>query len=255
MTFLLFLSLTTASAAIEIWVILKAVETGNISFFKGAVSIINAGALIYFIRLFAKLVKRTFIDKDLITEEDLKRYFRNRLDRINMHSNLDPAKKEALFRGLLGETLRMTEAILRNWVGSYQYELSIFFGQENPDIIAYYETGGQDTPRSKLLREQDPAYYRKGGYKVVELLNKPSNEVIIIPKTRNPEVNYKFLSEKQKEKIKSTLLYCFCVKTPMALVVVCNSPDAINKQDSRLVNLIHAVGMAMQCDNNLSSRV
>ena len=69
----LFLLLTITSAAVEIWVIYKIIETGDISFSRGAVSIINAGALAYFIRAFGKLVNRTFIDKDLINEDDLKK--------------------------------------------------------------------------------------------------------------------------------------------------------------------------------------
>ncbi len=246
--------LTVASAALEVWVIYRTVETGDISFFKAIVTLVNAGALAYIFRIFAKLVNRTFIDKDLVTEEDLKRYFRNRLNRINTHAEFDATKNDVLCRELLSEVLRMTEEILRNWIGLYQYELSVFSGREHPKIISYYETGGQDTPRSKPLRERDPDYYRKKQYKVVELLDNPSIEVIIIPKTEDPSVNYNFLNEQQKEKIKSTLLHCFCVETPMALVVVCDSPGAIGNQDSRLVNLIQAVGMAMKCDYTLAKR-
>ena len=242
------------SAALEVWVIYKVIQTSEVSLLKGTLSIINAGALVYFIRIFAKLVNRTFIDKDLITEEDLKKYFRRRLDLINFHPALDTSNKDTFCRGLFGEVLRMTEEILRNWLGPHLYELSVFSDQDHPKILAYYETGGQDNPRSKLMREKDSDYYKKSEYKVVELLDNPSSEVIIIPKTTDPGVRYKFLTDEQREKIKSTLLYCFCMQTPLALVVVCDFPDAINRQDSRLINLIHAVGMAMNCDHSLANR-
>lgn len=208
-----------------------------------------------FIRAFRKLVNRTFIDKDLINEDDLKKFFRNRLDRISSYPHITPENKTLVCHALLGEVLRMTEEILRNWIGEYQYELSVFTDRDHPKIIAYYETGGQSTPRSKRQRERDPDYYKISGYKVVELLDNPSNEVIAISKTTDPEVNYRFLNQKQAEKIKSTLLYSFCLNSPMALVVVCDAPGVIDKSDPRLINLVNAVGMAMKFDCNLSDKL
>ena len=177
------------------------------------------------------------------------------MDRISGYPNITPENKNIVCNVLLGEVLRMTEEILRNWIGEYQYELSVFTDRDHPKIIAYYETGGQNTPRSMLQREEDPDYYKKNSYKVVELLVNPSNKVITISKTTDPEVNYKFLNQKQIEKIKSTLLYSFCLNTPMALVVVCDVPGVIDKNDNRLINLINAVGMAMKFECNLSSKI
>jgi hypothetical protein len=255
LVFLLWIVLICLAAALEAWTIYTIVQTGKISQLNGALGAISGGALAALMWKFVKLVNKMFIEKDLVSEEDLKRYFRRRLDRIDFPGRLDPEDKDTFFRGLLGDVLRMTEEILHNWVGPHRYELSVFSDPNHPEIIAYYDSGGHATPRSKANREHDPDYYKKSGYKVVELLAAPSDEVIVIPKTTDPSVKYKFLNDKQREKIKSTLLYCFCTQTPLALVVVCDSPGAIQGKDSRLKNLINAVGMAMNCDYSLGTKL
>jgi len=255
LSFILFLILTFASAFLEFFLIYKIIDSGDISTFKAITSIVNLGALIFFIRAFAKLVNKTFIEKDFICEEDLKKFFRNRLDRINGLSDITPENKAIVFNNLLNDILRMTEEVLRNWLGDYQYELSVFADSEQPDIIAYYETGGQDIPRSKTERQTNPYFYKTSGYKVIELLENPTHEVLIISKTNDPQVNYKFLNQKQRERIKSTLLYSFCFETPMALVVVCDAPGAIDKKDRRLINFVNAVGLAMNFDCQLSKKI
>ena len=255
LTFSLFLVLTVVSAAIEAWTIYRIVEAGDFEVLKVTVSVINGGALAYLLRAFGRLVNKTFISKDLVDEEDLKGFFQNRLNRINGYSNITPDNKHEVFQTLQQEVLRLTEDLLKKWLVADQFELSIFTNAEYPEITAYYETGGQSTPRSKHMRDQYPEYYITSGYKVVELLKDPTHKIIVIQNTDEPSANYKFLNEKQKEKIKSTLLYCFCLDTPRALVVVCDAPGAIDKNDSRLKNLINAVGMAIKCDCDLSGKL
>jgi hypothetical protein len=92
------------------------------------------------------------------------------------------------------------------------------------------------------MRDQDPEYYRKNNYKVIELLDNPSHDVVVIPETDKPEIRYTFIGESQKTQIKSTMLYTFCVSSPRAIVITCDHPNAINKDDSRLITLVNVIG-------------
>lgn len=251
--FRVFIILVMASACLEIFIIMNVINTGDVRSYKSIVAILNGGGLFLLFRKFIRMIDDVFRKLDMIDERHLKSYFENRLACLNYES--PPENLNALYSiisALSQQILKLTESILYGWIGPFHFELSVFENSTTPRIIAYYDSGGDNEPRSKKAREDDPDYYRKKRHEVVELLENPNNSIFYLPNTHLPEASYSFLNKEQEKNIKSTLLYCFCNDGPCALVITCDRPGAL-AQDPRLDSLIRAIGLAMRAEYNLGN--
>lgn len=246
--------LTLAAAGLEVWLIVRIVELGQVSILSGVLAALDGAALLYFLRLFAKITEQTFAKKDLVPEENLRNYFRGKNSFISSFKAVNRANRDVFVCQLVRELLRFLEELLRSWVGPYHYELSVFSNRDFPEIVAYYETGGQTVPRSHVARQQDPEYYKKMKYEVAELLEHPSPEVIYIPETESHDMRYSFVDESQRMRIKSTVLHCLSVDVPRALVVVCDRRRTL-REDIRLTTLIQAMGVAIESEYLLGDKI
>jgi predicted nucleotide-binding protein len=152
-----------------------------------------------------------------------------------------PGASELLVR----ETLRTAESTLRQLSGAKHIELSVWAEPARPAILAYYDTAGNNRPRTDHSRRTSATYYRDQGYDVIELLDSPANEPIF--KERLSAENYSFLSEDQKKQIKSTFLHCIDPDARLALVATADKARAFAKSTVPR-DLIYAIGHAVRAD-------
>jgi hypothetical protein len=249
------MSFVIASGALEIYLILKIIDGSKLEVIKSALTILNGSGLFILFRIFIKMVDKLFNPNEMITEEHIKKYFENRLNTLDGSNGITEINEiYKLISTLTQQILKFTESILKGWIGNYHYELSVFENSITPSIISYYDSGGENEARSQKLRENDPEYYIKKKYEVVELLNHPSNKIVFLPDTQSSNVNYSFTSKNQADNIKSTLLYCFCNEGPRVLVITCDSKSKLTA-NSRIESLIRAIGTAMRAEYQLSKLV
>jgi hypothetical protein len=147
------------------------------------------------------------------------------------------------------------EKILRDEIGQHHYELSLFFDKDHPEIVCYFDSNNNETPRSRSERKLDPDYYKKQKYHVVELLLSPVTKPIMISKTDAPTVNYSFVDQHQKKFIKSTILYCFDIEAPRALVITCDKPDVFKETDQKITTLVTAAGLAIRGEYEIGNLI
>jgi hypothetical protein len=246
--FVVFLLLVVVSAALEVILVFQILSTSQVSNLSTAITAINSGGLAVFLVIFARLVQANFAATDMVTEYQLSKYFEGRLDILNGVASLSESiVRNRVTTELVRECLRLAESILKDWIGEYHYELSVFENKANPIIIAYYESGGEIEPRSKYARDVDPEFYRTRRYEVVELLENPANKIIYLTNTRSSAYSYSFLNEEQRNRIGSSILYCFCNEGPRAIVITCDKEGTFTS-DRRLETLVRALGTAMRAE-------
>lgn len=218
--------------------------------------VVAIGPLGFSFNIFRKLITKEYLYQEINIEDHLKNYFHGRFSTLK--SSRNPISKESLEKfqnNLSRQVLIFVEKILCEEIGKHHYELSVFFDKDNPEIICYFDSNKNEIPRSSNERKRDPDYYKKRRYQVVELLLSPVTKPFIIRQTDVAGVNYSFVDEHQKKYIKSSLLYCFDIETPRALVITCDKPDAFRESDLKIITLITAAGLAMRGEYELSNLI
>jgi hypothetical protein len=151
---------------------------------------------------------------------------------------------------LILPTLKLAEQVLREKFGQVHYELSVWTSREAPTIVAYYDTSRQERPRTDAERERNPTFYREQGYAVIQLLDHPDNEPII--KTRLSPQGYRYHGLQQQEHIKATVLFCFDLARPAAVVITSANPQAFDaEQRVQVVELVRCLSLAIKADLDL----
>ena len=189
-----------ASGVLEAYLIIKIVEGEKLDIIKPALTILNGGGLFALFKIFIKMVNSLFNTNEMITEEHIKTYFENRLSTLtgsDEYTGIEEMYK--LISSLTEQILKFTESVLKGWIGSHHYELSVFENPDTPIIISYYDSGGETESRSQKQRSDDPRYYIKQGYEVVELLKNPSNNIVFLKDTQSSKIHYSFTSKKQSD--------------------------------------------------------
>lgn len=158
--------------------------------------------------------------------------------------NLQPS---AYPEEVMRQCLHLITDCLKEYIGKKHYfEVSIFTDISEPYIYTYYDTHGNNKPSSYMSRKKNPKYYIEEKYEVIELLNKPSSEIFVIPSTK--EYTYNFVNKKQKKHISSQLMYCFHMEDPYVLVITCSKSKAFDSNDFVLKNFIQSIGRILNSD-------
>ncbi len=185
--------------------------------------------------------------------EHLREYFEARLSRTRDGTFHPPEKLKPTIAALLRGALQRTERVLREMIGPYHFELSVFAHKKQPRIVAYYDSASHEQARSAAEWTRNRNYYRQRGYAVVELLDNPTADLRIIPDTLRAD--YRHASDEQRKNIRSTVLYCFDVNRPAALVATCDRPRAFRRGYGSLEALLRTLGCAIAADLELEDKL
>lgn len=182
----------------------------------------------------------------------LKNYFERRLDRARNATAGQLDLVDETFGALIRETLWLTERTLREMFGPHHYELSVFIDKQHPRIAAYYDSDQNHRPRSAAERDENPTYYVDKKYEVVDLFEVRKGGVRIISDTGGHGYEN---TPQQRDKIGSTILYCFDNERPAALVATCSKRAGFKEDDEDLCELMRVIAIVIRADLELRSRL
>lgn len=148
----------------------------------------------------------------------------------------------------IGGALEAAIEYLRDKYGEGRFEISIFHNREEPDILFYRDSVGNKEPSSADGRRKEPQYYRAHKYEAVELLDNPSDRILIYPSLTTLTATYSFATEEQKKRIRSTVLHSFTFREPHVLVLVADRKSVFQKDDSTLIEFVGCLGHALHYD-------
>ncbi len=78
-------------------------------------------------------------------------------------------------------------------------------------------------------------------------MDKRPDYIEIIPDTSKDD-RFSHITDKQREKLKSVVVYVFCHETPCALVIGSDKEKTFTSDDDDMKSLINSIGMAIHCD-------
>lgn len=215
---------------------------------KGVTSVLNGGILFAGGRIFLKVLSKTFLEPDaVISFSKLHRFASDRcrvLDADAANNGDEYSNRQRL----VTEILSFAESCLRGWVLGTHFELCVFIDAEQPILFAYFDTNHDNVARSMRNREQNPYWYVENSYEVTKLLANPSSHPRIIQDTEAKKAKYSFVSDQQRKQLKSTVLWCFDVGTPCAIVVSSNVKNAFRESDAEVTSFVKFVGTMAHFD-------
>src|SRR5262249_13759900 len=144
------------------------------------------------------------------------------------------------------DIFRLAEDVLKKWRTGRYFEFSVFCGRDEPIIKYYWDSSGTAFPKSKSRRDENPKYYREKKYKVIELLDHPSEEVHVVEIVDDRK--YSFADPTQRKRIRSTVLYCFDHHTPAALVITSRKTAGFKSTQAGLSEFLQAIGLAVAAE-------
>ena len=151
---------------------------------------------------------------------------------------------------LLNSSLRFSEHILKKEFGEeVDFEISVFYNQQEPDIVYYYDSRGQSFPSSTNNRKTNPNYYIEKGYAVVEFMRNPCAEVVVFDDIC--KYSYSFTNN-QKSRIKSQAMFYMSHEGPYVLVIASNHKKTFDPKNKRSLQLVEALGNYIKSDVLLS---
>lgn len=115
-------------------------------------------------------------------------------------------------------------------------------------LFAYFDSNHKTTARSMKERERNPRFYVEKGYEVTTLLRTPTSYPRVLRDTNDTTSKYVFTSEEQRQQVKSSVLLCFDVATPCALVVSSNESNAFQGTDPEVMSFIKYIGESVRYD-------
>jgi len=241
--FYVFIFIVLLYAIVEAVVIIAAVFTHSklsITF-----SAIGALGLAKLFQVFVDRIKRR--ELETISTEDLKRLYLERLNSIpTQKPSVEEWQDEPVTNSLMKALLKFAADIITKLSSASNIELSIFHGSKEPRIICYYNSEGLDRPRSELERRKNKNYYRDKKYFAVEFMDKRPDYIEIIPDTSKDD-RFSHITDKQREKLKSVVVYVFCLDTPCALVIASDKENTFTSDDD-MKALINSIGMSLHGD-------
>lgn len=244
----------TIWAIIEFGIVIRFIVNDNINalnvIFSSTTAIGGAIAL----RHVFKLYNKEFLSEPHGIFDDVKECYNVRLTTIINHPATGAKELSRTNQSLIRCYLALLVKTLEKNVGKHNYEISVFCDPDEPYIASYYDTGGRHMPTSYSERLRNPFYYIEQKYEVVEILKNPSNDVHIVSDTHDASSGYSFKNQQQKEKIKSTALYCFMHDYPAAIVVSCDKAGGFNPNNENFKDLIKAIGSAVAVDLEIARR-
>jgi len=249
--FFLYIGAIIIAICLEAFFVLKVIngEISKTSVISGAI-----GSLTLFscAKYLPELFKKHFLEQEI--EKYFKNMFAQRLRSINRRPTINNTNAKEISEELILATLELCETLLKKHLGNQHYEISIFENKEHPVISHYYDSNKQSTPRSQNDRTNNENYYRDKGYTVVSLLENPKNDILYISDTQN-ERTYSFATDDQRKKLKSTLLYSFCLNHPRAIVITSNKKNAFSAKTPIIEEIVRLISNAVHCDCHLFQKI
>lgn len=212
---------------VELVLIYIIVISGQVDLTKSLVTLLNGGVVVKTTQMLVEAWRSQFITKPTSA---LSHCHSGRLQEIKNNTN-EQDRIIDLDSRLITHYLALLESILTDKLGKHHYELSIFTNPVTPEIVAYYDSNYNTSPRSKKARIDDKDFYVKNKYEVVEILRYPSSQTHYIPNTHAIDEEYTFSSTEQKEKVRSTILHCIDIDWPAAIVITCNKEKVLGNDD------------------------
>lgn len=217
-----------ASSGVELWLFIVLVNEGNYEIIKLAIAAANGLLVFGSIKMIMESWRSLFINETgPVDLGRLSNCHSRRLQVVNQADLNSPHIVPSLNRQLITQYLVLLEGLLQANLGHNHYELSLFCDANEPEILAYFDSNGNMTPRSHVKRLENPNYYIENNYEVVELLKAPSTETQFVENTLADTEDYSFTSEEQKGKVRSTLLHCIDVRIPAAIVITCDKENVL----------------------------
>jgi hypothetical protein len=255
--FVLFCAITAICIAIETYLLYTMIAQGFTAG-KAVASVLN-GTIIFGVgQIFIKLLTKTFLESQppaaapaVPTREELfdelHRFASDRCRTLcdNQETRLnDFASRQRL----ITQILAFAEGVLRERLPGSHFEICIFVDREQPLLFAYFDSNHSSTARSMRDREQNPNLYIEKNYEVVKVLTNPSSHPLVVRNTERVGTHYAFASKQQRKQLKSTMLWCFDVDNPSAIVVTSNAKDAFQETDAEVESFIKFVGTLARFD-------
>jgi len=243
--FYMLCAITVACVAFEGYLIYAMIATGFTAG-KTVAGVANGGIMFASGKIFLQLLKNTLLkpEKD-ISFGKLHRFASDRCRALNeiRQANLDDFVSR---QRLLTEALAFAEESLRGWLPGSHFELCVFVDQDQPLLFAYFDSNGNHSARSMIDREKDHNWYVKKKYEVVKVLTNPSSHLFIINDTERED--YSFTSKQQRKQLKSTMLWCFDLENPCAIVISSNSKEAFKTTDPEVESFVKFIGTLVRFD-------
>jgi hypothetical protein len=234
-------------ACIEVYLFYAMVSSG-FTVGKGVTSVLNGGILFTGGRVFLKVLSKTFLEPDAVISFNKLHRFASDRCRVLDADGANHGDEYSNRQRLVTEILSFAESCLRGWVPGTHFELCVFIDAEQPILFAYFDTNHDNVARSMKNREQNPYWYVENRYEVTKLLANPSSHPRIIQDTAARKFQYSFASDQQRKQLKSTVLWCFDVGTPSAIVVSSNAKNAFRESDAEVTSFVKFVGTMAHFD-------
>ena len=151
-------------------------------------------------------------------------------------------------QNLVTNTLKFSEESLKGWVPGSHFELCVFVDPEEPLLFAYFDSNHKTTSRSMKERERNLHFYVEKRYEVTKLLQTPTSYPRVLKNTHDMKADYVFTSDEQRQQVRSSVLLCFDVTTPCALVVSSDESDAFPGIDPEVMTFIKYIGESVRYD-------
>lgn len=242
--FYVFICLVVLYAIVEVVFIMVAIFSHSklsITF-----SVIGALGLAKLFQVFVRRIKGR--DLETISTEDLKRLYLERFNSIPTQELSDGEwQDEPVTNSLMKALLKFVADIIAKLTHASNIELSIFHGSNHPRIICYYNSEGRGSPRSELEWKKNKNYYRDNEYFAVEFMDRRPDYIEIIPDTSDSDT-FSHITDEQREKLKSVVVYVFCLDMPCALVIASDKENTFRSDDDDMKALINSIGMALHGD-------
>jgi len=237
--FIVFMILVVLAAIVEAAVILIAVFWQ--SFPTGIVAALGALGITKLLEVFVRRMEQRNLET--ISTEDIKRLYVERLDSIPTRElAVSEWQDEVVTNNLIRTLLKFGADVIRKVTNVSHIELSIFYGSTEPRIICYYNSEGLE-----LEWTNNRKYYREQKYFAVEFMDRRPNYMEVIPDT-SKHATFSHVTDKQREKLKSVVVYVFCLNTPCALVIGSDKENTFRPDDDEMKALINSLGMAIHGD-------
>lgn len=239
-------ALALASGGVELWLFVHIVSSGEVDSLEAIVACLNGAFVFAATKMLIDAWRAQFISRtEVLDLRGLSDCHSGRLQLVSVHEASNPQPVQEINRQLITQYLKLLERLLNANLGSHHYELSLFCGANEPEIVAYYDSNSNTTPRSHTHRKANKLYYIENKYQVVEILKKPSTRTHYIKDTQSDAEDYSFTSDAQKGKVRSTLIHCVDIKWPAAIVITCDKEKVLaNEREFRTAFLSIYFGIA-----------
>lgn len=245
--FVIFCALAVACAGIEFYLLYSMIDKGFTGG-KAVAGIVNLSIMGVAGKIFLKIASKNFLDPDSIISFSKLHSLVSARVRILPQDGQGTVDEYAIRQRLVTEVLRFAVESLKDWLPGTHFELCIFVDGEQPLLFAYFDSNQESTARSMRYREENPLWYLEKDYEVTKLLRQPSSHPKIIQNTEDKRKQYMFASIHQRKQVKSTMLWCFDLDFPCAIVVTSNVKNAFRESDPEVVSFIKFIGSMARFD-------